>query len=176
MDPLLHPSLAAVLAANGMDPDSAKLGTPLAGGSGGRGRGTLFLVAGEAVATWEVPALSALFRGNRAPPDMTEFPPEYVPVFYQIERHLLVVAPAGRVPTDAELEEVYGNLRRRPGGRSLGPLHDAVWQASAFALGTFVLSEAEYCAVIGRLARSARRWKLHVTSREYVGYLRRTFE
>lgn len=175
METLLHPSLEAALATSGMDPARVGLAVPLDDNPTGRARGDLFLVAGEDFATWSVSSLTSLFRGKRTPPDMTEYPPEYVPAFYLIERHLITVAGMGRAPTDAELEEAFGNLRRRPDGRSLGPVHDALWQASAFALGRFVLSEAEFGAVVGRLSRSARRWKLGPTSREYVGYLRRTF-
>lgn len=176
METQLHPSLEAALASGGLDPNKLALGIPFGDREGPGDRGSVFLVAGDAFADWHVPALSSLFRGNRAPPDMTEYPPAYVPAFYLIERSLLLAARLNRVPTDAELEEAFANLRRRPDGRSLGRTHDLLWQASALALGRFVLSGAEFGAVVGRLARSAKTWKRGPTSREYVGYLRRSFE
>lgn len=67
-------------------------------------------------------------------------------------------------------------LRRRPDGRSLGAVHDFLWQVAALLLGTYVLSRAEFEALIAALERSTRKWALRPVSRNYVAYLRRTFE
>jgi hypothetical protein len=65
-------------------------------------------------------------------------------------------------------------LRRRPDGRSLGAVHDFLWQVTALLLGTQALSAAEFEALIGALERSTRKWGLRPVSRNYVGYLHRT--
>lgn len=179
MNAALHPSLQDLVTQAGLDPALLQVGHPVREAAApAPARESLFLIAGDAFASWDVPSLRALFRGSRVPPEMTDYPPEYVPVFFQIERQVLAASRIGalsRVPTDAELEEGFANLRRRPDGRSFGPAHDLVWQAAALALGTFALSEAEFGAIAGRLSRSARSWKKGPASREYVAYLQRTF-
>jgi hypothetical protein len=125
---------------------------------------------------WQVPALSDLFRGSRTPPpDMDHYPEEYTPHFFFIENHVLTVCEAKGDRTDQELEEIYAMLRRRPDGRSLGAVHDFLWQVSALLLGTQVLSAAEFEALVGTLEHSARKWALRPVSRFYVAYLHQTF-
>ena len=132
---------------------------------------------GNKMARWQVPALSELFRGSRTPPpDMDHYPEEYTPHFFLIENHVLTVCEANGDRTDQEMEEIYSILRRRPDGRSLGAVHDFLWQVSALLLGTQVLSAAEYEALIGALERSTRKWGLRPVSRNYVAYLHRTFD
>lgn len=63
-------------------------------------------------------------------------------------------------------------MRRRPDGKSLGPLHDVVWQSAALVLGLRPWSEAEYAAVFGQLARSARHFRMGPSSRNYFEYVR----
>ena len=76
------------------------------------------------------------------------------------------------VPT---LRANYSMLRRRPDGRSLGAVHDFLWQVTALLLGTQILSAAEFEALIGALVRSTRKWGLRPVSRNYVAYLHQTF-
>ena len=85
------------------------------------------------------------------------------------------MADADRDPTDEEFIELYSAMRRRPDGKSLGPLHDVVWQAACLALGMTQVSEAEFSAVFGQLTRSVRHFRAGHTSRNYIGYLRSTF-
>jgi hypothetical protein len=132
---------------------------------------------GKKMAHWQVPALGDLFRGSRTPPpDMDHYPEHYCAHFYLIENHVLTVCAAKGDRTDQEMEEIYSMLRRRPDGRSLGPVHDFLWQVTALLLGTQVLSEAESEALLGALERSTRKWGLRPVSRNYVGYLHRSFE
>jgi hypothetical protein len=107
---------------------------------------------------------------------MDHYPEEYSPHFYFIEHHVLALCDAMGDRTDQEMEEIYSMLRRRPDGRSLGAVHDVVWQVAALLLGTQVLSAAEFEALIGALERSTRRWALRPVSRNYVAFLRKTFE
>jgi hypothetical protein len=65
-------------------------------------------------------------------------------------------------------------LRRRPDGRSLGFVHDYMWQAAALLLGTRTLSQAEFEAIMARLERSCRTFEQGPTSRNYVAALRTT--
>lgn len=81
--------------------------------------------------------------------------------FYFIEEHVLTLCAAKGDRTDQELEEVYAMLRRRPDGKSLGMVHDFLWQVAALLLGRHVLSEAEFEAIFGQLERSVRHWALH---------------
>jgi len=131
---------------------------------------------GMRMTAWNVPALAELFRGDKAPPkDMDHYPPAYLAHFYFIENHLLTLCAGGKVPTDQELEEIYFALRRRPDGRSLGPLHDFMWQVAALLLGRHAVSAAEYDALFDALTRSARKWALKPVSRNYLDYLNKTF-
>src|SRR5262249_30286817 len=47
-------------------------------------------------------------------------------------------------------------MRRRPDGKSLGPLHDVIWQSAAVGLGVRPGSEAEYTAGIGPVSPPGR--------------------
>jgi hypothetical protein len=127
----------------------------------------------DKAAIWEVKSLGELFRGDKQPPaQMDHYPKEYETVFWFIERHVLSWAELRKDPTDQELEEVYAALRRQPDGRSVGQLHDYVWQVTALMLGTYVLSRAEVEALFGALHRSAKSWAVRPISRNYMDYLR----
>lgn len=175
----LHPSLQAALTEGGLDPQKFNIGIPMLGErrAARPARSDVFLVGeGSLFVTWKVASLSALYRGNRRPPDLKDYPPEYVPVFAAIERRVWFGSRIERPATDGELEEIYSNLRRRPDGRSLGAMHDAIWQVAALTLGMFPLSEAEFEGVFGRLCKSARQWKESPTSRNYLAGLARMFD
>jgi hypothetical protein len=132
---------------------------------------------GKKMAHWQVPTLQELFRGDRTPPpDMDHYPEEYCPHFYFIENHVLTVCAAKGDRSDQEMEEIYSMLRRRPAGRSLGAVHDFLWQAAALLLGPHVLSGVEFEALLSALERSTRKWALRPVSRNYVAYLHKTLE
>lgn len=129
------------------------------------------------VVHWRAASLRELFRGDQpAPPNIERYPEEYVPLFYFVEAQIVTFCQALGDKSDQEFEEVFANLRRRPDGRSLGPLHDFVWQLAALLLGTWVVSAAEFEAVFGQLARSAQRWSMRPVSRNYIAYVRGTLE
>jgi len=131
---------------------------------------------GKKIASWAVPSLAQLFRGNQMPPpDMDHYPPEYAPHFLFIENQVLTICDAMGDRIDQEMEDIYTALRRRPDGRSLGVLHDLLWQIAAVLLGCHPLSEAEFEALMGALVRSTRKWGLRPVSRNYIAYLRKTF-
>ncbi len=72
--------------------------------------------------------------------------------------------------------EIYSNLRRRPDGRSLGFVHDYMWQAAVVMLGTRPLSQAEFEAILARLERSCRTFEQGPVSRNCIAALRTTYE
>jgi len=121
---------------------------------------------------WHTPSLTQMFRGDRQPPaDMDQYPEQYVPYFFFIEKHLITLFSALGERTDQEMEEVFATLRRRPDARSLNRTHDFVWQVAALLLGSHVLSAAEFEALFGALTRSSRAWAQRPVSRNYAAFL-----
>jgi hypothetical protein len=139
-------------------------------------RHLITLMEDKKFAEWTSPSLREMFRGQKAPPaDMNHYPEEYVPVFFYIEKHILTACNAIGDRTDFEMEEIFSMMRRRPDGKSLGPLHNFVWQLGAVALALRPLSQAEFEEVFGQLARSNRHWAQSPSSRNYATYLRQSF-
>jgi len=175
----LAPTLRTLVETEGLNPDtlSVALEADDRGNIRVLDKHSVLVSDGEKMARWQVPTLQELFRGSRPPPpDMDHYPKEYCPHFYFIENHVLTVCAAKGDRTDQEMEEIYSMLRRRPDGRSLGAVHDFLWQVAALLLGIHVLSAAEFEALIGALVRSTRKWGLRPVSRNYVAYLHKTFE
>ena len=114
---------------------------------------------------WEPGALRALFRGDKKPPELGSHPEDYEPEFLMFDAQLSQITRILGPPRDAELEEGFAALRKRPDGRSLGMIHDLLWQISAIVLGTRPLSQEEFEAIVGRLERSARTFGMGSTSR-----------
>ena len=138
-------------------------------------RRLLALSDGKNVCFWETDSLRALFRGNRQPPVLGDYPEAYNETFMLFDLHALEFSKFFGDRRDAELLEIYSTLRRRPDGRSLGLLHDYLWQAAAFVLGTRPLSQAEFEAILARLERSCRTFELGPGSRNLIAALRETF-
>ena len=136
-------------------------------------RHIIFVNDGEELFQWEVESLRSLFRGDKTAPDFGDMPPpDYMPLFLYIETHVLEISDCIGDRRDAEMKEIYSVLRRRPDGRSLGFTHDYMWQVSALLLGTRVLSQAEFEALLLRLERSCRTFEDGSSSRNYVAALR----
>lgn len=174
----LLPSLREVVERGGLD--AQKLTVALVADVQGRprieDRQEIHLFDGKKAAVWTVASLAELFRGNQVPPpDLDHFPPEYVPCFFFVEKHVLTVSDALGDRSDQELEEIYSALRRRPDRKSLGLSHDFLWQVAALMLGQFALSKAQYEGILGALEHSTRRWALRPISRNYLHYLRSNF-
>lgn len=124
---------------------------------------------------WEVESLQSLFRGDRKPPVLGDYPEAYNDSFILFDLHVLEISKFFGDRRDAEMKEIYSALRRRPDGRSLGFVHDYLWQAAALVLGTRPLSQAEFEAIMARLERSCRTFELRPSSRNYAATLRSTF-
>jgi tetratricopeptide (TPR) repeat protein len=173
------PSLAALVTAHGLNPRKLKVAfeADTRGNIRVCQKHSIPLTDSGRIVHWEVPALAGLFRGHGIPPnDIDRYPPEYCPHFFLIEKHFLTMCDRSRDRTDQEMEEIYSALRRRPDGRSLGEVHDFMWQAAALLLGSHAVSAAEHNAIFDTLGRSTRKWGLRPVSRNYIGYLRDTFE
>jgi hypothetical protein len=168
------PALRAAASLKGLKVEKLGVALPVQNGQWvGQGRHRVLVSDATQIVEWRVNTLSELYRGKvQPPPNLDRFPPEYVPLFYFVERHMITFCDGLGDKSDQEFEEVYSNLRRRPEGRSLGPLHEFAWQVAAVMLGTRVISAAEFDGVIGALAASARRWAQRPISRNYIGYLR----
>lgn len=138
-------------------------------------RGALYLSDGKKVCHWETDSLRALFRGDRQPPVLGDYPEAYNDSFMLLDLHALEISKFFGDRRDEEMLGIYSALRRRPDGKSMGFIHDYMWQAAAIVLGTRPLSQAEFEAILARLERSCRTFAMGPTSRNYVSTLRTTF-
>jgi len=151
------------------DPDEHRAFVPA-----GMDRRSVSLTDGNEFWFWEVDSLRALFRGDKLPPVLGDHPAAYNDCFMLLDLHVLEISKFFGERRDTEMKEVYSALRRRPDGRSLGFVHDYMWQAAALILGTRPLSQAEFEAIMARLERSCRTFELGPSSRNYVAALRST--
>ena len=140
----------------------------------GTDRGLICLTAGQGTCVWQTDSLRALFRGNRQPPILGDYPQAYNESFAVLDMHALEISKFFGDRLDREMLEIYATLRRRPDGRSLGFVHDYLWQAAAIVLGTRPLSQAEFEAILSRLERSCRTFAQGPVSRNYIATLRST--
>ena len=171
------PSLLAAIKSAGLDPGKVNVGFPVEKDRllPIQDRHQVLLNDDKSFCRWQAPKLTELFRGNRPAPVLGDHPgDEHTPVFSFIEMPLLKLGKILGDPTDQQMEEVYATLRRRPDGRSLGFLHDALWQVCALLLAMRPLSQAEFEAYINRLERSTRHMQIGPVSRNYLGVLRQT--
>ncbi|HEX7602548.1 MAG TPA: hypothetical protein VF316_13120 [Polyangiaceae bacterium] len=120
--------------------------------------------------------LRQLFAGTARAPDLSTGPtPELMPFFLVLETMVVRYCDAaGRDATDQEMERVYSELRRRPDAGD-GLLQSHLRGAARLYLSMRDVSEAEYEAVMRRLARSARTFSEGAVSRNYLATLRETF-
>ena len=138
-------------------------------------RQAICVTDGTNVFFWKSGSLQSLFRGSQQPPELGDTPDVYNETFALVDAHVLEISNVMGDRRDAEMEEIYSALRRRPDGKSTGVVHDYMWQAAAIALGVRPLSEAEFKAIMARLERSCRTFGIGVASRNYVAALRETF-
>jgi len=120
--------------------------------------------------------LRQLFAGSARAPDLSAGPsPGLMPFFFLLEGTVVRYCDAaGRDETDQEMERVYSELRRRPDAGD-GLLQSHLRAAARLYLSVRDVSEAEYEAVMRRLAKSARTFSEGVISRNYLATLRDTF-
>src|SRR2546423_13629383 len=69
---------------------------------------------------WETESLKGLFRGNKQPPVLGDYPEAYNDSFALLDLHALEISKISGDRRDSEMKEIYSVLRRRPDGRSLG--------------------------------------------------------
>ncbi len=169
----LHPTLAQVVEEHGLDRNKLTVALRVHNDRPDvTTREEITISDGTNDATWTVPSLRALFRGERKPPEMSDRPPPaYMPVFWFIERHIITFCDAFGDTTDQEFEGIFNQLRRRPDGKTTDDLHAFLWQVAAVLAGTRPLSAAEYEAILNRLRRSARTFSIAPVSRNYIKVL-----
>jgi len=137
-------------------------------------RGKIIFVHDANDFDWTVTSLASLFRGDKQPPHLGAYPEAYQECFMLLDLQFLQLCQFIGDRRDTEMLEVFSVLRRRPDGRSLGFVHDYMWQATALMLGIAPLSQAEYEAILSRLERSCRTFEMGPTSRNYSQTLRQT--
>jgi hypothetical protein len=138
-------------------------------------RHEIVITDSKSTCSWKTDSLRALFRGDAQPPVLGDNPIAYNGSFALLDLHVVEVCTLAGDRRDEEMLEIYSALRRRPDGRSLGYVHDYMWQAAAIMLGTRPLSQAEFEAILSRLERSCRTFRMGPTSRNYVTSLRQIF-
>jgi len=125
---------------------------------------------------WRNDSIRALFRGNRIPPDLKKFPPEYQFFFFRIEQPIATFSKHRELAlNDPDFEEIFSAMRRRPDGRRINLMHDLIWQAVALAMALRPCSEAEYTTIFQRLEQSASTFNKGRNSKNYLWYLRENF-
>jgi hypothetical protein len=138
-------------------------------------RHRIHLSDGTSSCLWETDSLRALFRGDAQPPHLGDYPSAYNGSFALLDLHAVEISHFVGDRRDEEMLEIFSMLRRRPEGRSLGLVHDYMWQAAAIILGTRPLSQAEFEAILSRMERSCRTFRMGPTSRNYVTSIRGLF-
>lgn len=137
----LVPSLRQVATQGGLKPDELFLSILFSPGESAPAskRSDILLGNGTELAEWRVESLRTLFRGDRQPPvdsEMEHYPEQYVPFFYRVEYNVYRYCRTMNLhPADGEFLDLYTQMRRRPDGKSMGALHDVVWQSAALILG-----------------------------------------
>jgi hypothetical protein len=131
-------------------------------------RHELILTDGKGFCNWDVESIRLLFRGDKQPPYLGSHPEFYNDAFALFDLHVVEISSLFGLRRDAEMLEIYSTLRRRPDGRGLGFFFDYMWQAAALILGTRILSQAEYEAILSRLERSCRTFCTSPGSHNYA--------
>jgi len=131
---------------------------------------------GDSSQTLALRPVRELFTGDRKAPDLSRGPtPELEPLFMLLEYTVVRFCEAdGRDQTDQDMEGIYSSLRRRPDGEG-GRLHGYLRAAARLYMSAHDVSQAEYEAVMNRLAKSARTFSTPPISRNYLATLRQTF-
>jgi hypothetical protein len=131
---------------------------------------------GEGQETLALRPVRELFTGSRKPGDLSQGPtPELEPFFMLLEYTVVRFCEAdGRDQTDQDMASIFAELRRRPDGDS-GRMRGYLRAAAQLYLSVRDVSQAEYEAVMNRLAKSARTFSMAPISRNYLATLRQTF-
>ena len=112
---------------------------------------------------------SELFVGTRTPPDFARGPTQEYELFFGMLESTVIdyCTSTGSIVTDVEIERLYRHLRRRPDGSDSNPLFSYIRAAARLYMSLRETSRAEFDAVTGRLARSAKTFALGYSSTNY---------
>lgn len=127
------------------------------------------VLAGDHAALVKLKSVTALFTGDRKPPDFSRGPTAGYELFFAMLEKMVVDYGeiTGRIEKDLELERLYRQLRRRPEGWDPNPLFGYLQATARLYMSIRNVSQAEFEAVVGRLARSAGRYVDGPTSTNY---------
>ena len=125
--------------------------------------------SGPKLAMVQLKRISELFAGNRQPPDFGDgVPSAYALFFAAIEKPVIDFMTFSRKPeTDANLEELYRHLRRRPDGTHANPAFGYMQAGARLYMSLRDVSRAEFEAVAQRLALSAKHFSRGYSSTNY---------
>ncbi|NPD24795.1 hypothetical protein [Corallococcus exiguus] len=124
---------------------------------------------GDVTAHVRLQPISALWTGNKQPPDFSRPPfPEYEPFFFLIEATAAGFCRDTRhAEVDQEFSQLYRHLARRPDGHHKNALFSYLRAAARLYLSLRDVSQAEFEAVAQRLHQSAKLHAGHVGSTNY---------
>jgi hypothetical protein len=122
--------------------------------------------------TWRAPELPDLATGTLPAPAPgvldRSTPPELEPLVEALERGVLhALSVLADAPTDQEVLQTCGLVRRRASGRSHGPFFDVLWRHAALELALREYSRAEFEAVLLGIERRVRAHRDAPASRNY---------
>lgn len=134
------------------------------------------VVSGDAVTTVRLAPVGALYAGSRVPPDFYEGPTEeYVPFFATIEQTAANFCSTARIISDDEFERTYRAVKRHPDERTKDILFSYIRAAVRLYMSLRDVSPAELEAVLRRLARSARTFRMGPSTVNYYQYALTSF-
>lgn len=120
--------------------------------------------------------IGELFSGQRQPPSFAHQPPEeYLrPIILLGRTAMNCCAALGRPERDVEFERLFSQLRRRPDGKDGNPIFSYLRAAAQFYLSVEIVSQAEFQAVAGWLARMARQRSGGPSTANFIPWLQQS--
>lgn len=129
------------------------------------------VICGEAATVLPLKSIPDLFAGSKTPPDFAEGPTdEYLFFFATIETTAADLCSIAGIVRDDEFERTYRLLRKRPAERRGSLLFSYVQAAVRLYMSLRDVSQAELEAVLTRLSKSARTFRMGPTSMNYYDY------
>lgn len=127
--------------------------------------------SGSSMTTAVLPPISELYRGDgRVEGDITQ-DPHYLPFLASIERTALEYCQiSGRIVSDEEFHRLYKQLKQKPDSRDRNPMFSYLQAAVRAYMAITPVSKQELRAVVGRLLRSAKTFRMSKRSTNYYDH------
>jgi hypothetical protein len=130
--------------------------------------GLITVRSGNATCQVTLEPIGRLFTGEARAPDLSNSPEPYETFLAVFELTAAnYCAATQRVPTDDEFARLYKLLRNKPDGWDRNPLFGYLQAAAKVYLSLRDVSRHEFRAVVGRLAKSAKTFRLSKRSCNY---------